>query len=207
MGRAADIVRQGLKELGWAASAADADEVTYDPTSGIDFAAGGGATFPDEWTISAGGEFEIATTTPNSGGVLVLKSAAGSTGDEMLRIATDADSPVFEVGWGDSAGLRLWAQEGNSKFVSLLEAPSLLLLKNDGGDNVVNVEDSDWITFSPFGTVQVSPQGFLVLSKDSQPATTQVFNGSFSFYMSGSSLRAVRNSGGVLEEIDLGTFV
>ena len=65
MGRAADIVRQGLKELGWADSAADADEVTYDPTSGIDFAAGGGATFPDEWTVAADGSLDITPSDPN----------------------------------------------------------------------------------------------------------------------------------------------
>lgn len=177
--RAEDIVRLGLELLALEEGAASGDVPTVGAGGSVRYQAGGGASFPPEWTVGADGSLAIDT------GVDVVQltiNGSANSNENTVEIVGDAGDPeiVFST-WDDQAFLGLGG--GPTPQVSL---SSLSGSSDEAFIQVANVAsgaDARSVKFTAEATtnmavfdsggataLRVSTGGYLVVALNAAPA-------------------------------------
>lgn len=202
--RPEELTRLGLELMAIEAGASPGDvptvgsggSVTYQP-------AGGGADFPDSWTISAAGNLTIDNLQQtealltlngasnqteqvlivNNGGVeingndrnqeLLVLTAGAGQASPYIAVRNSNNNEYFLI--DPAGGIQLSANPdgGNS---SLNLSSTALTFKDENGDILVDIE-TGYVFLGSIGSGGVTPSGATMIGVNSAPPDGELFNG------------------------------
>lgn len=152
--RAAEIVKQGLRELAQEEAASVGEVLAYaGAANGAELSTGGGASFPPEWTIGANGDLSIA---PSAGAMKSLEvlQAPGAGGDTLAVVNVDNDGGI------------------------ILGADGQIELRNAEGNDMLIIDPDDQLLMGIGSGLQVTANGYTkIVGFGAEPPDGDLFGG------------------------------